>query len=385
MTAILTINAGSSSIKFSIYQGDRVLYSGAIEDLLETPISWVRDAMHQEISRQSVPAVGHEAALQWLCTWISQHEDGITISAISHRIVHGGRDYSDPVRITPQIQADLQALIPLAPLHQPYNLDAVTAMQKLYPQVPHIACFDTAFHNTQSMLQRLYPLPRHYRDEGILRYGFHGLSYAYIASVLPGYLGDRAEGKIIVCHLGNGASMCAMESRKSVATSMGFTALEGLMMGTRAGSLDPGIVLYLLQEKNMTVKDIERLLYKESGLLGISGISSDMKILEESSAPQAQEAIDLFCLYAAREIGLLAASLQGVEVIVFTAGIGEHSALVRQKIGRLSTWLGVEIDEAANKTHAASISSPASKVAVMVIPTNEELMLAKYALAITQS
>lgn len=343
MSNILTINAGSSNIKCSLYDAatlERLEYS--VADTIEQAMHWAQNYSFQ---------------------------------GIGHRIVHGGVHYNNPVIITDEVLANLNALTPLAPLHQPYNLEAVIVLRKLYPDVPQVACFDTAFHSTQSPINRLYPLPRSLNQQGIIRYGFHGLSYAYIASVLPEETVDK---KVIVAHLGNGASMCALEKRQSVATSMGFTALEGLMMGTRAGNIDPGIILYLQQQLHMPIEDVEKLLYHQSGLLGVSGISHDMQVLLESMDDHAKEAIELFCLRAAREIGSLTAALGGLDALVFTAGIGEHAAPVRQKICALSAWLGIELDEKANNRHALRITTASSKIAAYVIPTNEEVMIASY-------
>ncbi len=424
MKIILTINAGSSSIKFALYQfiikttlgvqgkegvsvvnptcapmrrstttccednglvlyekeGCRLLYNGSINNLLEAPIFKVRDDKHQSVIEKSLPGTGHISALEALVQWIGVNAKGIKISAIGHRVVHGGKSYSQPVIITPEIVTELEKLIPLAPLHQPYNVEAIKIMMALFPSAPQIACFDTAFHSTGNHLARLYAMPRKYMEEGIIRYGFHGLSYEYIASMLPEFAGEKADSKVIVAHLGNGSSMCAMYKRKSVATTMGFTALEGLVMGTRAGSIDPGIILYLQQHHKLSVGEVEHLLYKESGLLGVSGISHDVEVLQKSDSPNAKEALDLFCYRASQELAKLVSSLQGIDVLVFTAGIGENSILIRRQICELTAWLGIKIDEDANALHKPQISLPTSPVAVYVIPTNEELMIAKYVL-----
>jgi acetate kinase len=340
--AILTINAGSSTVKCSLYAAETL----------------------ERKQYNSVNTI--DEAIKWAGNY--------RFHAIGHRIVHGGRFYHAPVILTNKVESDLKELIPLAPLHQPYNLEAVGILRQLYPNLPQIACFDTAFHSTQTPINRLYPLPRALTETGIIRYGFHGLSYAYIASVLPEAIADK---KVIVLHLGNGASMCALEKRQSVATSMGFTALEGLMMGTRAGSIDPGIILYLQKQRHMPIEAVEELLYHQSGLLGVSGVSHDMRVLLESEDGHAKEAINLFCLRAAREIGSLVAALGGLDALVFTAGIGEHAAPVRQKICALSAWLGIVLDEEANRRHARCITVSASKIAAYVIPTNEELMIAR--------
>jgi acetate kinase len=280
--------------------------------------------------------------------------------------------------ITGKILKKIESLTPLAPLHQPHNLEAIKIIQSLYPKLPQIACFDTAFHCTQNKLATLYAIPRRLTQEGIIRYGFHGISYEYIASVLPKYIKNKANKKVIVAHLGNGSSMCAMKNRLSVATSMGFTALEGLMMGTRCGTIDPGIILYLLQEKNFSKEKISDLLYQESGLLGVSGISSDMRELQSSIHPNAIEALDLFCYRAARELSALCADLQGCDVIIFTAGIGENSAIIRKKICDKLKWLGILLDKKSNNNNEIIISQNKSKVLVAVIPTNEEYKIAQH-------
>ncbi|MGI9464935.1 MAG: acetate/propionate family kinase, partial [Aestuariivirgaceae bacterium] len=301
---------------------------------------------------------------------------GVKIIAAGHRVVHGGRDFTGPVLVDAKVIDELETLGVLAPLHQPHNLAAIKTIAAHAPELPQVACFDTSFHRTQPRLAQLFGLPRALTDDGMIRYGFHGLSYEYIASVLPDHLGARAGGRVIVAHLGNGASMCAMRERRSVATSMGFTALHGLIMGRRCGSLDAGVVLHLLQHRGMSVDEVHHLLYRQSGLLGVSGISNSMQVLQESPDPRAQEAVDLFCYRAACELGALVAALEGLDAIVFTAGIGENSAVVRNRICARLAWLGVELDPAANDDDAAVISAENSNVAVLVIPTNEEAIIA---------
>ena len=272
----------------------------------------------------------------------------------------------------------LDTFVPLAPLHQPHNLRAVRAVATLMPDVPQVGCFDTAFHRTQPAVAQAFALPRRISAEGVKRYGFHGLSYDYVARQLPGIIGERAQGAVVIAHLGNGASMCALRDGRSVASTMGFTAVEGLMMGTRTGSLDPGVMLYLMEQKGMDAKALTNLLYKESGLLGVSGISQDMRTLLTSDAPEAKEAVDLFCYRIARELGSLAAAAGGLDALVFTGGIGEHAAPVREKVATMAAWMGIEIDPAANADHARRIDTAASRVAVAVVPTNEERMIARY-------
>ena len=290
--------------------------------------------------------------------------------------VHGGRHFAGPVRVTGAVLNTLETLIPLAPLHQPHNLAAIRAVAKWEPDLQQIACFDTSFHQSRGALAKLFALPRALSEEGIIRYGFHGLSYDYITGQLPDHLGDQADGRVIVAHLGNGSSMCAIKDRKSVSTSMGFTALDGLMMGSRCGALDPGVVLYLMQAKGMSATQVETMLYHQSGLLGVSGISNDMHVLQNSGDPHAHEAIDLYCYRAASIMAGLVPSIGGLDAVVFTAGIGENSGLVRKLICEQMAWLGVTIDETANDSNATLISTRHSQVKVLVIPTNEEAVVA---------
>ena len=292
--------------------------------------------------------------------------------------LHGGTKYSTPVVVDPGVIADLESLVSLAPLHQPHNLAAIKALASLHPNLPQVACFDTAFHQTQSKTATAFAIPRELTEAGIRRYGFHGLSYEYIASVLPDYAGPAAEGKVVVAHLGQGASMCALEARRSVATTMGFTALDGLPMGHRCGALDPGLVLYLMAEKGMDAAAVTDLLYNRSGLLGVSGISGDMRTLSASKDPHAAEAIQLFVYRIGRELGSLVAALGGLDVLVFTAGIGEHSAAVREQVCRDARWLGIELDSSANAAGGTRITTPDSRVSAWVIPTDEELIIARH-------
>ena len=300
-------------------------------------------------------------------------------------MVHGAEKFSQPVLLDAEIIETLHRYIPLAPLHQPHNLAGIAAMRQCLPEVPQVACFDTAFHRSQPEIAQLFALPRAITAQGVRRYGFHGLSYEYIAEALPMHLGqERANGRVVVAHLGNGASMCAMQGRRSIASTMGFTAVDGLMMGTRCGSLDPGVLLYLMENHGMDAKALTRLLYKESGLLGVSGLSQDMRHLLASDQPAARQAVRLFCYRIVRELGSLAAALGGLDALVFTAGIGEHAAPVRQAVCAEAAWLGIELDAAANRANAKCISTAASKVAVLVLPTNEEWMIARHTFALTQ-
>jgi acetate kinase len=396
--SILAINSGSSSVKFASFDiapgapPQRILH-GEVEGLGTLPrlLAWEHEGAPLEERPLDVPpraaglnhpANDHDAALGALLTWLGRHaSQGQPLAAV-HRVVHGGEHFTAPTLVTPEVQSQLARLEPLAPLHQPHNLAAIRAIAALQPGLPQIACFDTAFHAGQDWVMRAFALPQRISRAGVKRYGFHGLSYEYIASVLPAYLGSAANGKVVVAHLGNGASMCAMRSRRSVATSMGFTALDGLMMGTRCGHLDPGVILYLMAEHGMSAQQVESLLYKESGLLGVSGLSADMRTLEASPHPDAQAAIDLFVSRIARELGGLAATLGGLDALVFTGGIGEHSATIRQRVCLEAAWLGIELDQPANLGMRPCITTSVSRTSAWVIPTNEERMLATHAQAL---
>jgi acetate kinase len=383
--AILTLNSGSSSLKFALFDNDASQATpeiiGKISGIGTTPVFSVKDANGNAVAvgafGQLDTAAGHAQAIALLLPWLAKHLGDASLAAVGHRVVHGGQFYCGPVRITDAVLDKLDTLIPLAPLHQPHNLAAIRAIADWQPSLPQIACFDTSFHRSQNRLAKQFALPRNLSEEGIIRYGFHGLSYDYIASVLPQHLGELADGRVIVAHLGNGASMCAMQNRKSVATSMGFTALDGLMMGTRCGALDPGVVLYLLQAKGMKISEVEDLLYRQSGLMGVSGISNDMQALQASDDPHASEAIDLYCFKAASILAGLVPSIGGIDALVFTAGIGENSALVRADICKRLQWLGVVLDPDANAGNAGVISVAQSPVKVLVVPTNEEAVVAR--------
>jgi len=327
-------------------------------------------------------ALTHAALLKDLIAWLMAHLAGLELVAVGHRIVHGGIRYSRPQRIDTALLEDLRALCPLAPLHQPHNLAAVAAILQIIPDVPQVACFDTAFHYDKPAVASRLPLPRSFHDRGIRRYGFHGLSYDYVARRLAEVDPDVAAGRVIAGHLGNGASLCAMRAGRSIDTTMGFTALDGLMMGTRCGSLDPGVVLHLQTELALNAAEVEQLLYRESGLLGVSALSSDMRVLSAANTIEAEEAIDLFAWRAAREFGAMAASAGGVDGIVFTAGIGENHADVRRRICQRLEWLGLKIDAAANARNDMRISTSESAVAIYVIPTDEERMIALHTAAL---
>lgn len=386
---ILVINAGSSSIKFALFEtgselARRAVLRGQIDRIGSAPRLTAKDALGNVIADDGVPLTAtdadaqHRPALEYFLQWIERHGAGHHVIGAGHRVVHGAERYSAPVQLTPTITDELASFTPLAPLHQPHNLAAIRALARLKPELPQVACFDTAFHRSQPALAQAFALPRMLSAQGIKRYGFHGTSYEFIASVLPEHVGALADARVVVAHLGNGASMCAMRERRSVATTMGFTALDGLMMGTRAGNLDPGILLYLMDNKGMDLGQLTRLLYRESGLLGVSGLSADMRMLLASDSSHAREAVDLFCYRIARELGSLAAALGGLDVLVFTGGIGEHAAAIRERVCRDAAWLGVELNSDANSRDATTISEATSGVAVVTIPTNEEWMIAQH-------
>jgi len=387
--ALLTLNAGSSSVKFAVFEvtagRDPVsLNHGQIEGIGTAPHFLARDKSGAVLAERRWPEgaeATHEEVLTELLRWIDAHLGGACLVAAGHRVVHGGRRLVAPVLVDDAVLAELESLVPLAPLHQPHSLSAVRALGKLRPELAQVACFDTAFHRTNAAVVRHVALPRELTDAGVERYGFHGLSYEYIASKLPEAAPGLAAGKVVVAHLGNGASLCALAAGQSADTTMGFTALDGLPMGTRCGALDPGVILYLLQAKGMSADAIEHLLYSQSGLLGVSGVSSDMRALIESRDPHAQEAVELFAFRIARETGALAMTLGGLDGFVFTAGIGENVALVRRLVCERLAWLGVALDGAANDRGDACISAAGSRVAAWVVPTDEELMIARHTLA----
>jgi acetate kinase len=381
----LVLNAGSSSLKFSIYarqeSGAWALASrGQIEGIGTAPRFSAKDAAGVILDRQDLGGTVRDArtALESVAHWLRARYGSGRVLGVGHRVVHGGAKFAGPTIITPPVLQDLRALIPLAPLHQPYNLAAIEAVGERMPDVPQVACFDTSFHRGQPAVAELIPLPKEIRDSGVQRYGFHGLSYEYIASVLPQMAPEIAAGRVIVAHLGSGASLCAMRNGKSVDSSFGFTAVDGLCMGTRPGAVDPGVILYLFQNLGLAAKEVETILYKKSGLLAISGISNDMRDLLKSAEPAAQLAVDYFVYRAAKEIGALSAVLGGLDGLVFTAGIGENSAEVRRRICAASAWLGIELDAKANEEGGPRISRAGSRVSAWVIPTNEELMIARH-------
>jgi acetate kinase len=382
---ILVLNAGSSSLKFCVYQSPGVgawqLDSrGQIEGIGTAPRFSAKDVAGKAIADDKLDHSVRDArqALDSLTAWLRSRYRGGSVLGVGHRVVHGGARYTAPVIVTPEILKDLRTLEPLAPLHQPHNLAAIEAVSERLPGAPQVACFDTSFHRGQAAVAELVPLPEEIRRGGVQRYGFHGLSYEYIASVLPEAAPEIARGRVIVAHLGSGASLCAMKNGKSVDSSLGFTALDGLCMGTRPGAVDPGVILHLFQNLKLSAKEVEGILYKKSGLLGISGISNDMRVLLESKEPAAKLAVDYFVYRAAKEIGALAAVLGGIDGLVFTAGIGENSAAIRARICEASAWLGIQLDEAANERRGPRISRSASTVSAWMIPTNEELVIARH-------
>jgi acetate kinase len=382
----VVLNAGSSSLKFCVYSRPEaeawgLEARGQIEGIGTSPRFSSKDGAGGTLDSQGVnlAAVSDaRTALDSLAGWLRSRYGGARVLGVGHRVVHGGAKFAGPTIVTPQVLEELRTLIPLAPLHQPYNLAAIDAVSERLPDVPQVACFDTSFHRGQPAVAEVIPLPRDICRAGVQRYGFHGLSYEYIASVLPQVAPEIASGRVIVAHLGSGASLCALKNGRSVDHSLGFTALDGLCMGTRPGAIDPGVVLYLFQNLGLSAKDVEAILYKRSGLLGISGISNDMRDLIGSSEPGARLAVDYFVYRAAKEIGALAAVLGGIDGMVFTAGIGENSPEIRARICEASAWLGIDLDAEQNARRGPRISRTNSRVSAWVIPTNEELMIARH-------
>jgi acetate kinase len=383
--AIAVLNAGSSSLKFSLFAQTgndlELVLRGQAEGLGTAPRFVAKSASGQTLSSHAWgegTQLGHDGALEHIVALLQQHAQGLSLKGIGHRVVHGGMHYARPVRMEFAVLKDLEEFVPLAPLHQPHNLTPIRLMLEQRPELPQVACFDTAFHRAQPELAQMFALPRELHDEGVRRYGFHGLSYEYIASMLPQLDPVAANGRTVVLHLGNGASMCALSAGRSVASTMGFTAVDGLPMGTRCGALDPGVILYLMDQRGMDARAIEKLIYNQSGLLGVSGVSSDMRALLASDEPRAALAVDLYVYRIARELGSLAAALGGLDSIVFTGGIGENSAEIRGRVCRGAAWLGVVLDERANQAGGPRISSVLSPTAAWVLPTNEELMIARH-------
>lgn len=382
---ILVLNAGSSSIKFRVFDAGpaepQLELVGQVQGLNSAPRFHCRDRNGTTIAEacwESSKCLSHHEAIKRIADFLRGLGGGYRLRAVGHRVVHGGTQFADPMPVSAALVHALEKLSPLAPLHQPHNLAAIKAFSTLRPELPQVACFDTGFHRSQPELAQAYALPAAITARGVRRYGFHGLSYEYVAGVLPAVLSDGGHGRTVVAHLGNGASMCAMHNGKSVASTMGFTALDGLPMGTRSGSLDPGVILYLMDALKMDTHAIETMLYKESGLLGVSGISSDMRTLIASDTAQARLAVSLFIYRIGRELGSLAAAMQGIDALVFTAGIGEHSSFIRERVCREAAWLGLELDSRANQRGGACISTRGSNVSAWVIPTDEELIIARH-------
>jgi acetate kinase len=381
--AILVLNAGSSSIKFGIYaDGDdlAVQWRGQVEGIgTDHARMLARHAVKGDVE-EKIDAIDHAQALKYLLAWLEARLDGARLAAAGHRVVHGGSRFSAPVRLTPDIIRQLEALIPLAPLHQPHNLRGIELLTDLRPGLPQVACFDTAFHQGMPRVAQMFALPRELTDSGVRRYGFHGLSYESIAASLPDYLGSSADGRVVVAHLGHGVSLCALHHRKSVATTMSFSPLDGVPMATRSGGIDPSVVFYLHENNGMALDDIEHLLNHRSGMLGVSGQSGDMRDLVGSSDSDARQAVDLFVYHVVLAIGSLSAALGGLDALVFTAGIGENSASIREKICLGCEWLGLQLDYSGNAQNGPCISLPGSRATAWVIPTNEELMIARHTL-----
>ena len=384
---LLVLNAGSSSVKFCTFE---VGPDGPVRDL-GGQVAQDGDDVRLVVRRRGetladrslgTARLDHAGALAALAAFL---DDGHALEhciGIGHRVVHGGAEYSAPMLIDDAVLARLDAYVPLAPLHQPHNLSAIRAIGQRFPGVPQVACFDTAFHRTVPEVAQLYAIPLSYAAEGVRRYGFHGLSYEHVAQRLPSLDPRAAAGRTVVMHLGNGSSMCAMSGCRSVSTTMGFTAVDGLPMGTRSGAIDPGVLLYLMDRHGYAARDLERLLYHRSGLLGVSGVSADVRVLQASDAPEARLALDLYVYRAGRELGSLAAALGGLDAVVFTAGIGEHQAGIRAEICRAAAWLGLELDEDANRRHGPRISRDDSTVSAWVVPADEESVIAGHVLAV---
>jgi acetate kinase len=380
---IAVLNAGSSSVKFALYEaGDNgaLLFRGQVEQLGLAPRMKVVDGKGETVTRRkwTNDQLDHRRATEEILKLGRELLAGRPVIGIGHRVVHGGMRFDAPARIDADVLRYLGTLVPLAPLHQPHNLAPIEAIAEAAPHLPQVACFDTAFHRSQTALAENFALPRDLTEAGVRRYGFHGLSYDYIVHQLAETMPMLARGRLVIAHLGNGASLCAVADGKSVASTMGFTALDGLMMGTRTGALDPGVLLYLMMERRMSPKDIEDLLYRKSGLIGVSGISSDMRTLRQSSEPEAAEAIALFVYRIVREIGSMAAALGGIDGLVFTAGIGENDAATRSEVAAGCRWLGLALDEERNKRGETRIHADSSRLTAWVMPTDEEHMIARY-------
>jgi acetate kinase len=385
MSCIAVLNAGSSSIKLAVYSAaaqPELLLKGRFEGIGATPKSLVFDSDGALIAEQETGAVDHDEATHVLVAMAVKALGGPRLAGVGHRVVHGGPDYAAPMRVSDALLRELERFSPLAPLHQPHNLAPIRAIRSRRPDVPQVVCFDTAFHRAQAWEPQTFALPRKFLQDGVRRYGFHGISYDHIASRLKTLAPDLARGRVIVAHLGNGASLCAIREGRSVASTMGFTAVDGLMMGTRCGALDPGVMIYLMDSHGFDARGLEDLVYKQSGLLGVSGISSDMRTLRASGEPAAAEAIRLFVYRIVREIGSLAAALGGLDGLVFTGGIGENDSATRAEVVEGCRWLGAEIDAQKNAAGQCDLAAPSSRLGIMMIPANEELNIAKSTIAL---
>jgi acetate kinase len=388
MSCLAVINAGSSSIKFALYAAGgagKLLFRGQIEGIGVKPQLSVKNTQGTMVEDRAWASLDHDAATREILDTMVRLAADRRLIGVGHRVVHGGMHFDAPVRLDRDVLSALEALEPLAPLHQPHNLAPIRAIFAAAPHVPQVACFDTAFHRSQSHLAQSFALPKRFSDEGVRRYGFHGLSYEYLVSRLRELAPSLTAGRVIFAHLGNGASLCAVRDGRCVATTMGFTAVDGLVMGTRCGSLDPGVMLYLMREHRMDAAAIEDLIYRQSGLLGVSDLSSDMRTLRASADPAAREAIELFIYRIVRETGSLVAALGGVDAFVFSGGIGENDAATRAEVVEGCGWLGAELDSGLNAAGAGRISNDGSAVAVWVIPTDEERLIARHTLAVLQS
>jgi len=388
--SILVVNAGSSSLKFSLFRMGaaehlQLAARGQIDGVGTRPRMTARDGAGRPLAGREFTVTevrDLKDAFAIASDWFGSHFKDEPLLAVGHRVVHGGATYSKPVLIDDSVFAALEHFIPLAPLHQPHNLAVIHAVRESRPQIPQVACFDTAFHRSHPQLADLYAVPWEYYEAGVRRYGFHGLSYEYVAAALCKVAPEIANGRVVVAHLGSGASLCALRAGKSVDSTMGFSPLDGIPMSTRTGAIDPGVLLYLINQRGMSHTALEELLYKESGLLGISGVSNDMRVLLESSEPRAQLAVDYFVYRVAKEIGALVAVLGGVDGLVFTAGIGENSAEIRARIVKACGWLGMTLDQDANQRGGPCITVASSTVSAWVVPTNEELMIARHTRAL---
>lgn len=378
----LALNAGSSSLKVALFpaEGDAALLTGQAERIGPEGRMVLKDSTGVELALPPGDLTSHAGALALVIAVVKRQFPGLRMGAIGHRVVHGGLDYAEPVRVTPEVLEKLIALEPFAPLHQPHNIAGIRAAMAAFPGVPQIACFDTAFHRGQPFVNDTFAIPHRYYEAGVRRYGFHGLSYDYVTGEMKRIAPHLMEGRVVVAHLGNGASMCAIHRGKSVASSMGFSALDGLPMGTRCGQIDPGVLLYMLDREHLDTAQIRQILYNESGLLGLSdGLSNDMRTLEAADSPAAHRAIDYFVFRVQRELGAMAAVMGGIDALVFCGGIGENSRTVRRRICERLGWMGIEIDHGRNATNATVLSSEFSRTTVMIINTREDLVIARAA------